>query len=87
MPIPSLLNNVIAPLAEHPNQSPGRNEDWPCQTPAPRGSLEEQPLAHEMTPCDSVGPNCKLVELGVGYVVGSVEADDGGYDGPGTENP
>ncbi len=86
MPNPLLLRNIIAPLAEQPNQTSGRDEYWPCQSPAPRRRLEYQPLAHEMDPCDSVGANCELVELGIGYVVGSVETDDGRHDSPGTED-
>ena len=86
MPLPLLLSNIISPLAEHPNQTSRRNDYWPCQTPAPRGRLKQQPLAHEMAPCDGVGPDCDLVELGVGYIVGSVETDDGGHDGPNTKD-
>lgn len=85
MSMPLLLNNIIAPLTEHPNQTSGRNEYWPSQASAPDGSLEYHPLAHEMKPCDGIGPNCELVELGIGDIVGSVETDDGGDDGPGTE--
>ena len=82
-----LLLNIIAPLAEHPNQTSGGNEHWPSQTLTPRHRLEQHPFAHEMSPCDGVSPDCELVDLGIGYVVCSVETDDGRDDGPGTEDP
>ena len=79
--------NIIAPLTEHPNQTPRRNERGPRQTPSPRRGLKNDPLAHEMGPCDGVGPNGELIDLGIGDVVGGVETDDGRDDGPGTEEP
>ncbi len=82
-----LLLNIIAPRAEHPNQTSGGNEYWPSQAPTPRHRLEQHPLAHEMNPCDGVSPDCELVDLGIGYVVGGVKTDDGRDDGPGTEDP
>lgn len=83
---PTLLTNIVTPLAKHPDQTSGRNNNWPCQTPTPRRRFEEQPLAHEMSPCNSIGAHCELVDLGIGYVVGSIETDDGRDDGPGTED-
>ena len=82
-----LLLNIIAPLTEHPNQTPRRNERRPRQTPPPRRSLKKHPLAHEMDPCDGIRPNRELVDLGIGDVVGGVETDNGRDDGPGTEEP
>ena len=40
-----------------------------------------------MGPCDRIGPNRELIDLGIGDVVGGVETDDGRDDGPGTEEP
>ena len=40
-----------------------------------------------MNPCDGIGPNRELVDLGIGDVVGCVETDDSRDDGPGTEEP
>ena len=87
MSSPCLLNHIIAPLAKHPDQTASRNEDWPCQTPAPRRGLEHKPLGHEMSPCDSIGAYCELVELRIGYVIGSVETDDGRDNSPSTKDP
>ena len=82
-----ILLNIKAPLAQHPNQTAGGNEHWPCHTPPPRHRLEHEPLAHEMKPCDGVGANGELVDLRVGNVVSSVETDDGRDNGPGAEDP
>ena len=81
-----LSGNIEAPLTEHPNQASSRDEYWPCQTPTPRHRLEDHPLAHKVSPCDGVGPNCELVYLGIGNIVGSVETDHGRDDSPGTED-
>lgn len=87
-PLPSPTRSIPSiqpPLRNHPSDANRANHQRPRQSrPHPR-TPKHQPLAHEMHPRNNVTPQRQIVHCWVRNVVGRVQTDQRGEEGPGAE--
>lgn len=77
-PLPGKAScHVSLPLQRHPQQGRRADNKGTRAASAPGDGAPKRPLLDEMQPGDGEGPNCQAVNLGVGGMVGGVEAHDG----------
>jgi hypothetical protein len=81
----ALCFDIPTPLQKHPNQTRIRNNQRPRQRLPPPRCPKYPPLTHKVSPSHRITPHSQLIERGVVYIVGGVEAHHGCEECPGTE--
>lgn len=77
--------NIPSPLSHHPCQSSRTDKHGSRQARPPSSGAEHQPLGRKMSQRDSIRPQRQLVHQRIRDVVGSVQTNDGGEEGPGAK--
>lgn len=85
MSILDLQPKIRIPLRQHPSQT-GRRDNQRANKPALElCAAESQPLSNKMQQSKAKSACRKVIYRGRGNVVGGGESDNGGEEGPGTE--